>query len=478
MERKILRLLHGRNTLVQLHQIHARFLRHGLHNSNLILAHFVSVCGAARKLDYANRVFSQTHNPNILLFNAMIKGYSLSGPCQESLLLFSCMKGRGIWPDEYTFAPLLKSCSGLWDVRPGQCVHGEVIRVGFESFGSIRVGVVELYAAYGWMEDAMKVFDEVRDRDIIIWNLIIHGFCKGGDVDTGLSLFRKMSERSVVSWNSMISCLARSGREDEALELFHEMRSEGFEPDEATLVSVLPVCARLVAVDIGLSIQHYAESTAIYPDSVPVGNALVDFYCKCGDLEGATRVFNGICHKNVVSWNSMIAGLAFNGKSQLGVDLFEEMIDSGMIPNDATFVGVLACCAHAGLIKKGQELFALMTANHGLDPKLEHYGCMVDLLARGGQVRDAYDLLRRMPMVPNAAMWGALLGACRNHGDVEIAEVAVKELITHQEPWNSGNYVLLSNIYAEEGRWAEVEKVRGLMKEKSVKKAIGQSAIG
>lgn len=407
----------------------------------------------------------------------MIKGFSLCEPFEKSPFIFSLMKDRGIWADEYTFAPLLKSCSNICDYRLGQCVHGEVLRVGFEWFSSIRIGIIELYVTCGRMGDAHKVFDDMSHRDVIVWNLMIRGFCKTGNVDTGLCLFRQMSERNVVSWNSMISCLAQSGRDSEALELFNEMRDQSFEPDEATVVSVLPACARLGAVDVGKWIHIYTDSRGLLQQVVSVGNSLVSFYCKCGDLDAASSVFDRMAQKNVVSWNSLILGYAFNGRGERGINLFEEMMTIDDKPNDATFVAALTCCAHAGLVEKGRDLFASMTEIHRIEPKLEHYGCMVDVLGRSGCLKEAHDLIKSMPMKPNAALLGALLGACSTHGEVKLAELAAKELID-LEPWNSGNYVLLSNIYAEDGRWDEVEKVRDLMKENCITKAPGQSAIG
>ncbi|GMP63817.1 hypothetical protein CsSME_00025356 [Camellia sinensis var. sinensis] len=173
----------------------------------------------------------------------------------------------------------------------------------------------------------------------------------------------------------------------------------------------------------------------------------------------------------------MISCLAFNEKGELGVDLFEEMLSKDVKPNDATFVGVLACCAHAGLVQQGLDLFASMTTKHQIEPKLEHYGSMVDLLGRSGCVKEAHDLIRTMSMNPNATIWVALLSACRTHDNIELIESAVKELIDIR-PWNSGNYVLLSNVYAERGKWDEVEKVRALMMENRINKAPGQSMVG
>lgn len=393
--------------------------------------------------------------------------------------MFSNMKRRGIWPDEFTFAPLLKACSNLREVKLGLGVYKEVLVFGFERFKSIRIGLLELCVTCERMRDAKRVFDEMCTRDVIAWNLIIRGFCRCGNMEMGLSLFREMGQQSVVSWNTVISSLAQSGRLTDALGLFREMLDLGFEPDEATIVTILPVCARLGEVDIGKWVHSFVQSNAICIEYVSVGNSLVDFYCKCGDLERALMVFEDIPAKNAVTWNSIISGLALNGKGELGVELFERMTHlnhKSISPNDATFVGVLACCVHAGLLQRGRVLFSSMVTNHHIQPKLEHYGCMVDLLGRSGCVEEAYRIIQRMPMKPNAVIWGALLSACRIKGEMELAECAVKELI-NLEPWNSGNYVVLSNIYADRGNWSGVEEMRMLMKQNRVSKTVGQSLI-
>ncbi|CAN7019677.1 hypothetical protein IGI04_021636 [Brassica rapa subsp. trilocularis] len=477
IERKLLRLLHGHSTRTRLPEIHAHLLRHSLHGSNLLLAHFISICGSLRYSDYASRVFSHIQNPNVLVFNAIIKCYSLVGPPLKSLSFFSSMKARGIWADEYTYAPLLKSCSSISDSRFGECVHGEVVRTGLNRLGSIRIGVVELYAAGGRMGDAQKVFDEMPERNVVVWNLMIRGFCDSGDVERGLGLFRKMRERSVVSWNSMISSLSKCGRGREALELFCEMVDQGFDPDEATVVTVLPVSASLGVLDTGKWIHSTAEAKGLVKDFVTVGNALVDFYCKSGDLEAAKEIFKKMQRRNVVSWNTMISGSAVNGNGEFGIDLFDDMITEGKVsPNEATFLGVLACCSYTGQVEKGEELFGLMMERFKLEPSTEHYGVMVDLMSRSGRIKEAFEFLKGMPVKANASMWGSLLSACRSHGDVKLAEVAAMELV-RIEPENSGNYVLLSNLYAEEGRWEDVEKVRALMKKKSLRKSTGQSSV-
>ncbi|XP_074311716.1 pentatricopeptide repeat-containing protein At1g09190 [Silene latifolia] len=477
VERRILTLLHDRATRTRLLEIHAHFLRHELHQSNQVLSHFVSVCRANGKLRHAELVFQQAHFPDLLLYNAMIKGYSVSGPFEKSLVLFSDMKNKRVLPNEYTFAPLIKSCCGIRDQRVGKFVHCDVMKIGLERRNSVRIGIVEFYAGCGDMGYAKKVFDEMPHRDVIVWNLMVRGFCKIGDVDMGLRLFRQMRERSIVSWNSMISNLEKCGRDRQALDLFQEMQANGvYRPDEATVVTVLPICARLGEFSVGKWLHSYAQSSGLFQDFVTVGNSIVSFYCKCGDLETADRVFREMPRKNVISWNTLLSGLAFNGKGELGVDFFNEMISRGVKPNDSSFVGVLTCCSHARLLQKGRDLFMLMTEKYKIVPKLEHYGCMADLLGRCGCVREAYELIKNMPMRPSAALLGSLLSASRSFSDVELAEYAAKELIS-LEPLNSGNYVLLSNIYAEEGRWEEVDKLRLLMKEKCVRKTTGRSIV-
>ncbi|XP_077242859.1 tetratricopeptide repeat (TPR)-like superfamily protein [Tasmannia lanceolata] len=475
-ERGILRLLHGRQTRIHLTQIHAHFLRRNLDQSNLLLSHFVSVCSSLRKMPYAHRIYLQTSNPNLLLFNSMIKGYSLSSPSKESFHLFSLMKNRGIFPDQFTFPPLLKSSSNLRDLDLGRAIHAEILIAGFEAYNSVRIGLVELYTSCEKMEDAQQVFDEMSQRDVIVSNLMIYGFCRGGDVGSGFCLFRQMSEQNVVTWNTMISGFAQIGHYSEAMELFREMLDMGFEPDDATIVIVLPVCARLGCLDFGRWVHSYADGKGFLNKVVAVGNSLVDMYCKCGDLASARRVFDEMPLRNVVSWNSMITGLAFNGYAELGLEMFEEMKRQGVEPNEVTFLGVLSCCTHAGLVSRGHEFFDLMIKVYQINPKLAHYGCMVDLFGRSGCVEEAHCLIRSMPMRPSAAIWGALLSACRTHGNLEVAEYAAKELIG-LEPWNSGNYVLLSNVYAEAGRWEDVKKARVLMRENSVRKAPGRSSI-
>ncbi|GER55437.1 pentatricopeptide repeat-containing protein [Striga asiatica] len=479
VERRLLSLLHGGHTRSRLREIHGHLFRHDLQHSNKLLSHFVSVCASLDRMPYAARVFRQSPNPSILLFNAVVRGHSLRGPFLDSITAYSTMKRRGIRPDEFTLASLHKACANLRHLTLGLGVHKETLALGYHRFLPVRVGLLELLVQCEKMPEALKLFDEMPQREAIVWNLMILGFSKNGDLEKGLDFFRRMEimgcERTTITWNTMISCLAQGNRDEDALKLFREMTMMlDCTPDEATLAVILPTCARLGKTGIGKWVHSYAESSGLARKSMQVGNSLLDFYSKCGDIKQALELFERMPRKNVISYNTMILGLGLNGECKRGIELFEEMKASGGInPNDSTYVGVLTCCVHAGLVQMGRDIFGSI-----LEPKVEHYGCMVDLLGRVGCVREAYDLIRGMAVVePSAAVWSALLSGCRaKSGEKEIAEHALNELIK-LEPWNSGNYVLLSNMYAERGVWSGVEEVRARMRENCVEKTVGQSVV-
>lgn len=306
---------------------------------------------------------------------------------------------------------------------------------------------------------------------------MINGFFKINDFDSAFLLFRRMRNRNIVTWNTMLAGISRAGYDVKAIELFLQMWESGMDPDDATVVTVLPICARMGNSELGRKIHFYAEKSGLLISAINVGNSLVDMYSKCADLESARRVFVQMPQTNVVTWNTMIHALAINGQGGLGLQMFDELLERGFPPpNSSTFVSVLGCCTHAGMVGRGKELLQAMAAKFKIKPRLEHYGCLVDLLGRCGRTSEALVLIEGMPMRPTAAIWGALLSACRNNGDVEVGETAAQKL-AEIEPDNSGNFVLMANLYAEAGRWEEAEKVWSAMRSKRVWKNAAQSAV-
>jgi pentatricopeptide repeat protein len=246
-------------------------------------------------------------------------------------------------------------------------------------------------------------------------------------------------------------------------------------PSDATLVTVLSACARLGAIDLGKWVHLYAESNG-YKGNLYVGNALIDMYAKCGTVENAVDVFKSMGTKDLITWNTIINGLAIHGRGSDALTLFCQMKNAGEIPDGITFIGILCACTHMGLVEDGFSYFQSMVDDYSIVPQIEHYGCMVDLLARAGLLDQAVEFVRKMPMEADAIIWAALLGACRIYKNIELAELALERLI-ELEPKNPANFVMLSNIYGDLGRWKDVARLKVSMRDTGFRKLPGCSLI-
>lgn len=291
-------------------------------------------------------------------------------------------------------------------------------------------------------------------------------------------VFDEMPEKSSSLWTTMICGYAQNFCSNEALKLFDEMVGEGFEPGGATLASVLSACARSGCLELGQRIHEFMKAKGVgVGEEVILGTALVCMYAKNGAIAMARKLFDEMPERNVVTWNAMICGLGAHGHVDEALALFERMKKEPIVfPNHVTFVGILSACCHAGLVDVGREVFHSMKPVYGVEPKIEHYGCLVDLLGRGGRLLEAEELVKGMPWKADVVILGALLSASRNSGNTEVAERVVKEILA-LEPHNHGVHVALSNIYAEAGQWQEVLRLRKTMKEERLKKAPGWSLV-
>lgn len=309
-------------------------------------------------------------------------------------------------------------------------------------------------------------------------NALVRCYSVSGDLVHARVVFDEMPEKSSRLWTTMICGYAQNFCSNEALKLFDEMVGEGFEPGGATLASVLSACARSGCLELGERIHEFMKVKGIgVGEGVILGTALVYMYAKNGAIAMARRVFDEMSERNVVTWNAIICGLGAHGHVNDALGLFERMKrERVVVPNDVTFIGVLSACCHAGLIDIGREVFRLMKLVYGIEPKIEHYGCLVDLLGRGGRLLEAEELVKGMPWKADVVIWGALLAASRNSGNTEVAERVVKEILA-LEPHNHGVHVALSNMYAEAGQWQEVSRLRKTMKEERLKKVPGWSLV-
>ncbi|XP_052189015.1 pentatricopeptide repeat-containing protein At5g15300-like isoform X1 [Diospyros lotus] len=496
-------------TLQALKQTHAQMVINGFNSNRFALRELIytSAMTISSAMDYAYQVFTHITKPDLFMWNTMIRGYAQSRNPLMAISLYAQMEKCHVQPDNYTFLFVLKACTNLSWARMGFTIHGKVVKFGFESntfvrntliyfhanCGDIRIAseifegsrktnvvtwsaLTAGYARRGELGVARKLFDEMPVRDLFSWNVIITGYAKHGDMDNARELFNVVPKRDVVTWNVMIAGYVLKGEHEQAMDMFEEMRCAGEQPDEVTMLSIVSACADLGALDIGEKLHCSLLEMYSGNLSILISNALIDMYAKCGSINKALEVFHGMREKVASTWNSIIVGLAFHGHYEESLCLFEEMRRMKVRLNEVTFVGVLVACSHTGKVKQGREYFNLMRYQYNIEPNIKHYGCMVDLLGRAGQLKEAFDFIDTMKIKPNAIIWRALLGACKVHGNIELGRRANEQLLRMRSD-HSGDYVLLSNIYASKGEWDGVEKVRKLMDVSGVRKERGCSLV-
>ncbi|XVE56894.1 hypothetical protein DITRI_Ditri04bG0047100 [Diplodiscus trichospermus] len=390
-------------------------------------------------------------------------------------------------PDGFTYSYLLSACARSGMLREGEQVHGRVLAYGYCSNVFVRTNLVNLYAMVGSADGvgyARKLFDEMGERNVVSWNSLLAGYIRCGDVDTARRVFDEMPERNVVSWTTMIAGFAKNGKCKLALSFFNQMRRAGVELDQVALVAALSACAELVDLELGKWIHSYIKETSRFRSQqllVSLNNALIHMYASCGLIEEAYEVLRHMPERSTVSWTSMIMGFAKQGFAKEAITVFEWMLSLGnreVKPDEITYLGVVFACSHAGFVEEGRHYFTQMSKNWGLKPGIEHYCCMVDLLSRAGFLDEAFNLIETMPVKPNDAVWGALLGGCKIHKNVDLASQVAQKLDVELDPdYAAGYLVLLSNVYATAKRWRDVANVRQKLIETGVKKPAGRSWV-
>jgi pentatricopeptide repeat protein len=426
-------------------------------------------------LDEAWRLLVQAPERNVISWTSLIAGYSRAGRAAEAVDCFNRMLSDGVVPDEVTVIGVLSACSQLKDLDLGRSLHFLVGEKKIRMSDNLVVALIDMYAKCGDIACAQGIFDAVgRGQKPEPWNAIINGYCKLGHVDVARSLFDQMDAPDVITFNSMITGYIHSGRLRDALLLFIQMRHD-LRTDNFTVVSLLTACASLGALPQGRALHASIEQSLVEED-VYLGTALVDMYMKCGRVDEATIVFQRMGERDIHTWSAMIAGLAFNGMGKVALEYFCQMKRDGFQPNSVAYIAVLTACSHSSLLNEGRMYFNEMRSLHRIQPQIEHYGCMIDLLARSGLLDEAMNLVQAMPMQPNAVIWGSILSACRVHKKIDLARHAAENLLK-LEPDEDAVYVQLYNIYIDSRQWVDAKRIRMLMEERGVKKTAGYSSI-
>ncbi|XP_020217606.1 pentatricopeptide repeat-containing protein At2g02750 [Cajanus cajan] len=441
-----------------------------------------SKCG---ELVSATRVFEELSVKSVVSYNAFISGLLQNGVPRLALDVFKEMTREECLECKVTSVTLvsvLSACGSVPSVRFGRQVHGLLVKLEAGDGVMVVTALVDMYSKCGFWSSAFDVFIGVDGdkRNLITWNSMIAGMMLNKESERAVDMFRRLESEGLkpdsATWNSMINGFAQQGVCGEAFKYFREMQSSGVPPCLKIITSLLSACADSCVLRHGKEIHGYAIRTYINRDDF-LATALVDMYMKCGHASWARGVFDQFYAKpdDPAFWNAMIGGYGRNGDNESAFKIFDEMLEEMVRPNSATFVSVLSACSHTGQVDRGLHVFRMMRREYGLQPKPEHFGCMVDLLGRSGRLGEAQDLVQELAEPP-PSVFSSLLGACRCYLDSNLGEEMAMKLLD-LEPENPAPLVVLSNIYAGLGRWKEVERIRGIITDKGLDKFSGFSMI-
>lgn len=424
--------------------IHGYVLRAGFESLVNISTALVDMYSKCESVGTARLIFNAMSSRTVVTWNSMIDGYVQSGEHEEAMVLFQKMMQEGVQPTDVTLMEVLHACADLGNLEQGKFAHKLV--------------------------DEMKV-----NSNVSVMNSLISMYSKCKKVDIAANLFENLQNKTIVSWNAMILGYAQNGLVNEALNSFCEMQSRNIKPDSFTMVSVIPALAEL-SIPRQAKWIHGFVIRRLLDKNVFVMTALVDMYAKCGAIHTARKLFDMMSERHVITWNAMIDAYGTHGLGEAAVELFEEMQRGLIKPNDITYLCVLSACSHSGLVEEGLKYFDSMKKDYGLEPTMDHYGAVVDLLGRAGKLNEAWDFIQKMPFEPGITVYGAMLGACKIHKNVELGEKAAHKLF-ELNPDEGGYHVLLANIYATASMWDKFAEVRTMMQKKGLQKTPGCSLV-
>ncbi|KAK1665455.1 hypothetical protein QYE76_053614 [Lolium multiflorum] len=423
--------------------VHALIVKSGFSVAKLVADAILNMYVKVGAVQDATVAFDLMREPDTFSWNTFLSGFYSESTGEEGLRIFRQMACEGFSANKYTYVGVLRCCTSLMNLRYGTQVHACLLKSGLQSDTDVSRVLLDMYAQSGCLTSARLVFDQLKERDAFTWTVIMSGYAK--------------TEES-----------------EKVIEYFRSMLQENRRPNDVTLAVSVGVCSDMASLGSGLQLHSWAIKSGW--NSSVVSGALVDMYAKCGSITDAERLFYESETRDQVAWNTIICAYAQHGHGYKALDAFRQMVDDGKRPDDITFVGVLSACSHAGLLDEGRKYFRLLSSVYGITPTMEHYACMIDILSKAGRLVEAESLINMMPLTPDSSIWRTILGACRIHGNTEIAERAAEKLF-ELEPQDDSSSILLSNIYADLGRWVDVNRLRNMLLDRGIKKEPGCSWI-
>uniref|UniRef100_A0A7N0UAH8 Pentatricopeptide repeat-containing protein n=1 Tax=Kalanchoe fedtschenkoi TaxID=63787 RepID=A0A7N0UAH8_KALFE len=445
--KKMVALLEGCDSLSKLKRLHAYVITNGYQDAPAIANKLINLCAVSLSacLPYATLIFRRIKNPETEAWNSLIRRFSLTRFPLESLHCYNLMITLPVsLPDGCTFSFALKACEKMKAETKCREVHGRLVRTGIDSDVVVGTSLMRCYAGCGVIDGARKVFDEMLERDL-------------------------------VCWNAMIACYCQLGLHQEALELYDLMRVSDVGLDGFTLVGLLSACAHVGALNLGFQIHGFARENG-FLENTYVRNALIDMYAKCGSLDEALDVFNGMRRRDGFTWNSMVVGYGIHGRGDKAIAFFKQMLSAGVKPGLITFLGLLIGCSHQGLVQEGVEHFEIMRTTFGLKPQVKHYGAMVDLFGRAGMLDKAVETIYASDFKEDPVPWRTLLSSCKLHRNKEVGELAMRELM-RLDKLHGGDCVLLARLYSDANDSQGVARMRKLIRSQGTSTISGWSSI-
>ncbi|KAJ0666897.1 putative tetratricopeptide-like helical domain superfamily [Helianthus annuus] len=420
---------------------HGIVVKRGFDTNHVIASSLIDMYGRSYVSYDAHKLFDELLEPDPICWTSVISAFTKNDLFKEALVIFvSMLRKHQISPDGFTFGTVLNACGNLGRLNQGKEVHSKVITSGIHNNVVVDSSLVDMYGKCGSMYESQMVFDRMASPNSVSRCALLAGYCQKGDFNTVVELFRAMNEVDLYSFGTIIRA-----------------------------------CAGLTAARHGKEIHcHYLRKHGC--QCIVIESALVDLYSKCGCVDFAYRVFKRMQTRNLITWNSIVSGFAQNGQGADAIHMFNDMISKGVKPDSISFIGVLFACSHAGLVDEGREYFTLMKNKYGIEAKIEHYSCMVDLLGRAGRLEEAECLIMESSFKDDRSLWATLLGACTTSTNFVAAERVGKKMMD-LDPSYHLSYVLLANVYRAIGRWNESVKIIGLMKDRGIHKTLGKSWI-
>ncbi|XP_023544798.1 pentatricopeptide repeat-containing protein At5g66520-like [Cucurbita pepo subsp. pepo] len=394
----------------------------------------------------------------------------------KALAIYSQMHRQSVPHDSFSILFVLKACARSNNLSILHHLHAHITKLGFTTHVFVATSLLYAYVLNSF-ELACLLFDEMPHKNTVTWNTMIFGYSKTGDVDRARQLFDLMPSKDLASWSATIAAYVNNRNYRGGLLLFQDMIVIGITPDQMAVGSILKGCAYMGSLGLlaGKSVHGFVVKNR-WELNLELGTVLVDMYAKCGFFKYACQVFHLMSEKNVRTWTALICGLAQHGYCKEALDLFEMMRNECVEPNELTFTGILSACVHAGFVQEGRKYFN-MIEEYGLETRIQHYGCMVDLLGRSGLLEEAYGVIKNMRLEPNIIVWSSLLSACKQHKSFDMAERVIEQILDKLEPENHGGiYSLISDLYVLEEKWDDAEKIRNLLNQ-NVRKVRAYSLI-